>query len=56
MERQHVCWAELLWDAVEQPGRMLEAYTAFHNRTQTAGSAWRARNHALYADAIQKSR
>jgi len=30
-ERQHVSWAELLRDAVEQPGRMLEAYTAFHN-------------------------
>lgn len=31
MERQHASWAELLRDAVEQPGRMLEAYTAFHN-------------------------
>ena len=30
-ERQHVTWGELLRDAVEKPGRMLEAYTAFHN-------------------------
>lgn len=30
-EREHLSWAELLRDAVEQPGRMLEAYTAFHN-------------------------
>jgi antirestriction protein ArdC len=30
-ERQHTSWAELLRDAVEKPGRMLAAYTAFHN-------------------------
>ena len=30
-EGQHVTWGELLRDAVEKPGRMLEAYTAFHN-------------------------
>jgi len=30
-ERQHATWAELLRDAVEKPGRMLAAYTAFHN-------------------------
>jgi len=30
-ERQHATWAELLRDAVAIPGRMLEAYTAFHN-------------------------
>jgi antirestriction factor ArdC-like protein len=30
-ERQHTTWGELLRDAVEKPGRMLEAYTAFHN-------------------------
>jgi len=30
-ERQHASWGELLRDAVERPGRMLEAYTAFHN-------------------------
>jgi antirestriction protein ArdC len=30
-ERQHATWGELLRDAVEQPGRMLAAYTAFHN-------------------------
>jgi len=30
-ERQHAPWGELLRDAVEKPGRMLEAYTAFHN-------------------------
>lgn len=30
-ERQHASWGELLRDAVEKPGRMLEAYTAFHN-------------------------
>jgi antirestriction protein ArdC len=30
-ERQHATWGELLRDAVEKPGRMLEAYTAFHN-------------------------
>lgn len=28
---QHATWGELLRDAVEKPGRMLEAYTAFHN-------------------------
>jgi antirestriction protein ArdC len=30
-ERQHAAWGELLRDAVEKPGRMLAAYTAFHN-------------------------
>jgi antirestriction protein ArdC len=30
-EKQHATWGELLRDAVEVPGRMLEAYTAFHN-------------------------
>ena len=30
-DRQHATWGELLRDAVEKPGRMLEAYTAFHN-------------------------
>jgi len=30
-ERQHTTWGELLRDAVEKPGRVLEAYTAFHN-------------------------
>ena len=30
-ERQHATWGELLREAVEKPGRMLEAYTAFHN-------------------------
>jgi hypothetical protein len=29
-ERQHATWGELLQEAVEKPGRMLEAYTAFH--------------------------
>jgi antirestriction protein ArdC len=30
-EKQHATWGELLRDAVEKPGRLLEAYTAFHN-------------------------
>jgi hypothetical protein len=30
-ERQHATWGELLQEAVEKPGRMLEAYTAFRN-------------------------
>jgi hypothetical protein len=30
-ERQHATWGELLQEAVEKPGRLLEAYTAFHN-------------------------
>jgi hypothetical protein len=30
-EREHATWGELLREAVEKPGRMLEAYTAFHN-------------------------
>jgi len=30
-EKQHTTWGELLRDAVEKPGRLLEAYTAFHN-------------------------
>ena len=30
-ERQHATWGDLLREAVEKPGRMLEAYTAFHN-------------------------
>ena len=30
-ERQHAGWGELLKEAVEKPGRMLAAYTAFHN-------------------------
>jgi hypothetical protein len=28
---QHTTWGQLLKEAVEKPGRMLEAYTAFHN-------------------------
>ena len=30
-ERQHANWGELLREAVEKRGRMLQAYTAFHN-------------------------
>jgi hypothetical protein len=30
-ERQHATWGELRRDAAEKPGRLLEAYTAFHN-------------------------
>ena len=30
-DRQHATWGDLLRDAVGKPGRMLEAYTAFHN-------------------------
>jgi hypothetical protein len=30
-EKHHATWGELLRDAVEKPGRMLEASTAFHN-------------------------
>jgi antirestriction protein ArdC len=30
-ERQHITWGELLHEAVEKPGRMLQAYSAFHN-------------------------
>ena len=30
-EKQHATWGELLRIAVEEPGRLLEAYTAFHN-------------------------
>ncbi|MGB8472576.1 MAG: ArdC-like ssDNA-binding domain-containing protein [Candidatus Acidiferrum sp.] len=30
-EKQQASWGELLRDAVEKPGRMLEAYSAFHN-------------------------
>ncbi len=30
-EKQHATWGELLRDAVETPGRMLAAYSAFHN-------------------------
>ena len=30
-EKQQATWGELLREAVEKPGRMLEAYTAFHN-------------------------
>ena len=30
-ERQHATWGELLQEAVEKPGRMLEACSAFHN-------------------------
>jgi antirestriction protein ArdC len=30
-ERQQLTWRELLRDAVETPGRLLEAYTAFHD-------------------------
>jgi antirestriction protein ArdC len=30
-EKQHATWGELLHAAVEKPGRMLAAYTAFHN-------------------------
>jgi N-terminal domain of anti-restriction factor ArdC len=31
MPDRHASWGELLRDAVEKPGRLLEAYTAFHN-------------------------
>jgi hypothetical protein len=30
-DRQHATWGERLRDAVEKPGQMLAAYTAFHN-------------------------
>src|SRR5271170_5283060 len=30
-EQQQLSWEELLRDAVEKPGRMLETYTTFHN-------------------------
>lgn len=30
-ESRYISWTELLRDAVEKPGRMLAAYTAFHN-------------------------
>ena len=30
-DKQHAIWGRLLRDAVEKPGRMLAAYTAFHN-------------------------
>jgi len=30
-DKQHATWGELLRDAVEKPGQMLTAYTAFHN-------------------------
>jgi antirestriction protein ArdC len=30
-EKQHATWGELLYEAVEKPGRILAAYTAFHN-------------------------
>jgi hypothetical protein len=30
-KQQHATWGELLRDVVIRPGRMLEAYTAFHN-------------------------
>jgi antirestriction protein ArdC len=30
-DKHHATWGELLRDAVEKPGRMLAAYTAFHN-------------------------
>lgn len=30
-KQQHATWGQLLRDAVEKPGRMLETYTAFHN-------------------------
>jgi hypothetical protein len=30
-KQQQATWGELLRDAVEKPGLMLEAYTAFHN-------------------------
>jgi hypothetical protein len=30
-EKQHATWGQLLQEAIEKPGRMLEAYTAFHN-------------------------
>jgi hypothetical protein len=29
--KKEATWGELLREAVEKPGRMLEAYTAFHN-------------------------
>jgi hypothetical protein len=32
-ERQHATWGELLREAVEKPGRMLEAYTLCLPRT-----------------------
>jgi hypothetical protein len=30
-KQQHATWGQLLRDAVATQGRMLEAYTAFHN-------------------------
>src|SRR5580693_8961781 len=39
-ERQQATWGELLREAVEKPGRMLEAHTAFHN--YSFGNAWLA--------------
>ena len=31
LEKRYATWGELLRDAVESPGQMLAAYTAFHN-------------------------
>jgi len=39
-ERQHATWGELLREAVEKPGRTLEAYTAFHNYSGTPCLRW----------------
>ena len=35
---QHTTWGELLKEAVEKPGRMLEAYTAFHNYSSNSSA------------------
>jgi hypothetical protein len=45
-ERRHATWGELLRDAVEKPGRMLEAYTAFH-------SGWLERKRQLSSSLAQ---
>ena len=44
-ERQHATWGELLREAVEKPGRMLEAYIAFHN--YSFGNALLALEHCI---------
>jgi hypothetical protein len=36
-ERKYATWGELLREAVEKPGRMLDAYTAFHNYSLLCG-------------------
>jgi len=36
-ERLHATWEELLKEAVEKPGRMLEAYTASYHIGKACG-------------------